>query len=380
MQHAKPFSSQIQPEHQEKAPAFAARLIKWYQQHQRSLPWRLTRDPYKIWLSEIILQQTRVVQGLPYYQAFVEKYPTVYDLAAAGQSEVLLLWQGLGYYTRARNLHACARKVVEQFQGRFPDNYKTLLTLPGIGSYTAAAIASIAFQEAVPVLDGNVYRLLSRFFALDTPINTGKGKQVFMQLARDLIASATPDVYNQAIMEFGAIQCMPAAPRCDDCILKLDCSAYATDKQMLLPIKLPRLKIRKRFLNYFVILYGTKILMRLRTAGDIWTGLYDFYAVETDKAVELEELSGVLIELIQAHGLSTKKACTYKHILTHQILYASFFVLESSLEFMQTVQCTFDNNLSIFELAQIQSLPKPVLICNFLEKHLYSKNNLASLF
>ncbi|WP_161622743.1 A/G-specific adenine glycosylase [Cesiribacter andamanensis] len=204
-----------------------AKLLDWYQRNQRDLPWRQTRDPYRIWLSEVILQQTRVQQGLPYYQRFVEKFPTVEALAAATQQEVLRLWQGLGYYSRARNLHACAQQVVAQWGGAFPQTYHLLLSLPGIGRYTAAAIASFAFKEAVPVVDGNVYRVLARLYADPTDIAKPQAFAHFFALAQQLIDPRQPDVFNQALMEFGALHCTPQKPLCLYCPLKEHCQAYA---------------------------------------------------------------------------------------------------------------------------------------------------------
>jgi len=352
---------------------FATQLTKWYQQHQRILPWRATKDPYKIWLSEIILQQTRVAQGLPYYNRFIEQYPTIYDLAAASETEVLRLWQGLGYYTRARNLHACARTVVNQFQGQFPNNYKELLTLPGIGPYTAAAIASIAFKEAVPVVDGNVYRVLSRIFNIEVPINTNKGKHIFNELAQRLIDLTAPDVYNQAIMDFGAIQCTPVKPICISCIFNTSCLAFVMGKQNQLPIKLPNIKSKKRFFHYIIIEIGDELLMSLRKEGDIWEGLYDFYLIEGDKLNEFEQLTDELVDLIKRHQLPIeKKPKLYKHMLTHRTLYALFFRVVATAAFMKEAQVLFKNSeINSFSPESIKLLPKPKLICNFLEEFVY---------
>jgi A/G-specific adenine glycosylase len=352
---------------------FAIRLIGWYQQHHRTLPWRETKDPYKIWLSEIILQQTRVAQGLPYYQRFVESYPTVYDLAAANEIAVLRMWQGLGYYTRARNLHACARTIVEQFQGKFPDNYKALLSLPGVGIYTAAAIASIAFKESVPVVDGNVYRVLARVFGIETAITSTKGKHIFNQLAQKLIPKIAPDIYNQAIMEFGAMQCTPLKPLCTTCIFKMDCIAFRTNKQNQLPTKEPKAKTKQRFFHYLCIQSEDQLLMKKRKLGDIWTGLYDFYLVEENEHRGFEQLDDELVQLIKKHQLYIKKIPTvYKHILTHRVLYVLFFKIIGTKEFMTDAKILLkDNSVDMFSIDVIKSLPKPKLICNFLEENLY---------
>lgn len=353
--------------------SFSTRLIEWYQQNYRRLPWRETEDPYKIWLSEIILQQTRVAQGLPYYNRFVEQYPTVHDLAAASETAVLRLWEGLGYYTRARNLLKCARTVVDQFQGKFPDNYKTLLTLPGIGPYTAAAIASIAFKEAVPVVDGNVYRVLARIFDIEIPINSNNGKTVFNKLAQQLISTTTPDIYNQAIMEFGAIQCTPIKPLCANCIFNTDCLAFRNDKQNQLPTKLAKVKVKQRFFHYLVIEFNNKLLMNLRNDEDIWAGLYDFYLIEDSKLTVFEELQDDLIALIKQHQLCVEKTPElYKHLLTHRTLYATFYKVTATPAFMQEFTILFkETNTQQFSLEETKLIPKPRLICNFLEKYVY---------
>ena len=228
---------------------FAPRLIEWYRRHGRNLPWRHTRDPYRIWLSEVILQQTRVRQGMPYYHAFVEKFPTVNDLAAASEQEVLRLWQGLGYYSRARNLHETARIVAQKHNGVFPGNYAGLLTLKGVGPYTAAAIASFAFGEQVGVLDGNVYRVLARLLGIETDIATPKAKNEFTRAAAALVPADEPDTYNQAIMEFGAIQCTPVAPDCLLCPFQAECVAYNTGRQHELPVKSKKGSVKNRFFH-----------------------------------------------------------------------------------------------------------------------------------
>ena len=353
---------------------FAIKLIEWYQHHHRALPWRETKDPYKIWLSEIILQQTRVAQGLPYYQRFIENYPTIHDLAAASETSILRMWQGLGYYTRARNLHACARTIVTQFQGKFPNNYKALLSLPGIGVYTAAAIASIAFKEPIAVIDGNVYRVLARIFGIETAINSTKGKHIFNQLAQTLISKTAPDIYNQAIMEFGAIQCTPLKPLCNTCIFKIDCSAFLANKQHQLPVKEAKVKIKQRFFHYLCIqLDDDQLLMKSRKPGDIWTGLYDFYLVEESECKEFEELEDELVQLIKSHQLYIEKVPTvYKHILTHRVLYASFFKIIATRAFIADAKILSKDSLTdTFSIDATKSLPKPKLICNFLEEYLY---------
>ena len=225
---------------------FSDKLVKWYLDNKRSLPWRDTNDPYKIWLSEVILQQTRVIQGLPYYQQFVETYPSVKDLAAAPEQEVLRLWQGLGYYTRARNLHKCAKVLATQYECAFPKTYEALQKLPGIGQYTAAAIASFAFNQAVAVVDGNVFRVLSRLFGIDSAINSPEGKYQFTELANHLLSKKDPALHNQAVMEFGALCCTPSNPKCSECPFNRSCLAYNNDLTSLVPVKVKSKAARKR--------------------------------------------------------------------------------------------------------------------------------------
>ena len=258
---------------------FSDKIVKWYLNNGRPLPWRDTRDPYKIWLSEVILQQTRVAQGLPYYQRFVESYPSVAHLARADEQHVLRSWQGLGYYTRARNLHKCAKTVVSIHNGRFPGTSGELLRLPGIGGYTAAAIASFAFDERVPVIDGNVFRVLSRIFGIDVPINCAQGKQIFSELAAKLISAKHPALHNQAMMEFGATHCTPLNPQCSVCPFKNSCVAFNQELVNVLPVKNPAKKSRKRYFYYLVVEKDDSFLMKRRADKDIWQGLFDLHGL-----------------------------------------------------------------------------------------------------
>ena len=254
---------------------FSSDLIQWYSFHKRPLPWRETKDPYRIWLSEIILQQTQIKQGLPYYLKFTANYPTVFDLAKASEDEVLKHWQGLGYYSRARNLHKTAKYVAEELNGVFPKTYKELLTLKGVGDYTASAIASICYEEPVAVVDGNVYRVLSRCFGVDTPINSTEGVKQFKRLAMSLLPKNNIGDYNQALMEFGAKQCKPKSPDCSNCPVDSECAALATASIQKLPIKLKKIKIRKRYLNFLVLLTKNhKTVMEKRIEKGIWQHLY----------------------------------------------------------------------------------------------------------
>lgn len=354
---------------------FSQWLISWYKANKRDLPWRNTDDPYKIWLSEIILQQTKVAQGLPYYQRFIESYPTIYDLANAPEEAVLRLWQGLGYYSRARNLHACARMVVEQFQGHFPKTYLELLQLRGIGHYTAAAIASIAFKEAVPVVDGNVYRVLARIFGIKEDIASSQGKKAFYTLAKNLIPAKAADDYNQAIMDFGAIQCTPQKPLCGSCIFKHYCVAFQTNQQRNLPVKKSSKSIRNRFFHYFVIRTKDHLYMRLRKGADIWQSLYDFYLVEDTQLKEIDLLEDALMPLIKQHQLLvTKVSNSYQHTLTHQRLHVYFFHIHATQGFIKEARNLLEQmHIQAFPLDATKVLPKPILISNFLEKELYSQ-------
>ncbi len=342
------------------ASSFAPLLIDWYRQYQRPLPWRHTRDPYRIWLSEIILQQTRVAQGLPYYLAFVEAFPDVFALAAAEERAVLRLWQGLGYYSRARNLHKCARQVVRERQGQFPDTYAQLLTLPGVGPYTAAAIASFAFGEPVPVVDGNVFRVLARVFGMDTDIASSEARKLFFDQAQRVMDPTQPADFNQALMELGAVCCTPSAPTCDVCPLRNMCFARKHEAQRLLPVKRKKAKVRKRYLHYFVIRQKDKTLLRERTGKDIWRGLYDFYCVETSRPARLEKLlagdpflSRVRITLISQ---------PVKHMLSHQQLRAVFYE-----GVFRRAKTPLPQGLKWYGAKQVAALPKPVLIDGYLQ-------------
>jgi len=345
---------------------FSLKIVDWYLRHKRDLPWRDTKDPYKIWLSEIILQQTRVLQGLPYYNRFIEKYPNVFSLANAPEQEVLRLWQGLGYYTRARNLHKCAKTVVMEFNGKFPENSIGLKKLPGIGEYTAAAIASFSFGEPIAVVDGNVFRVLSRIYGIDTPINSPAAKKEFSALANQLISTSQPDLHNQAMMEFGATLCTPKNPSCSNCPFQQVCHAYKNDLQQHLPVKEKSKASRKRYLNYLVFDKGGALIMKKRIAKDIWHGLYDFPLLEEQKAVSIKKLlKGISV----AHKIAENKIVVsplYKHILTHQTIYCRFVVINS-----KKIPAGIEKGAKFYSPAQIADLPKPVLITKFLEENTF---------
>ena len=309
----------------------APSLLDWYAQHGRDLPWRATRDPYHIWLSEVILQQTRVEQGWNYYLRFIERWPTVSDLAAASEDEVLKAWQGLGYYSRARNLHAAARQIANQFGGKFPTSYEAIRSLRGVGDYTAAAIASMAFDLPYAVVDGNVYRVLSRLFDLATPIDSTKGRKTFAQLAQSQLDPRHAATYNQAIMDFGALQCTPQHPSCERCPLAERCLALAAGSVAERPVKQGRTRIRDRYFHYLHLTDGHRTLLYRRKEGDIWQGLYEFPLIESEQPLTTEELCAMPL-FQQWLGDCSFRICAVapqpRHQLSHQRLHATFYRIE----------------------------------------------------
>lgn len=347
---------------------FAQVLIDWYHKNKRDLPWRNTQDPYKIWLSEIILQQTRVIQGLPYFYRFEENYPSVGDLASASEDQVLKDWEGLGYYSRARNMKKAAQMVVNEFGGVFPSQYENLLKLPGIGDYTASAVSSFSTNEARPVLDGNVYRFLSRYFGIDDPINIPKSRQVFMDVLNDVIDFEKPGLFNQAIMEFGALQCKPQSPLCETCPFNLDCVALKNDLIKSLPVKLKAKKPKPRYFNYFILQDEKEdfLWMKRRGESDIWAGLYEFYNVESQEAMSVNDEEWV--DSILSHFGSASEIVphpkTYKNVLSHQIIYASFY-------FVTNFDILNLNNLDLHYVSSkdFATLAKPKVINLFLSDH-----------
>lgn len=308
-----------------KTPATLA-IHNWYESNQRPLPWRESRDPYKIWVSEIILQQTQVAQGLGYYHRFLEAFPDIGTLASAPETEVMKQWQGLGYYSRARNMHHTAKTLVEKWDGQFPQTYRELLSLKGIGPYTAAAIASIAFGLPQAVVDGNVFRVLSRLFAIDTPIDTPQGKKQFEQLADELLDKDNPSTHNQALMEMGAIICRPARPQCSKCPLTPFCKAFGQNEQQNYPVKSKRLIRKKRYLNFLLITNTQQLLVHKRTDSDIWKGLYQLPLIETNTRATNAGMER-LIEKAWNKKVSVKVFKDLKHLLTHQELHLSFYHL-----------------------------------------------------
>ena len=308
---------------------FSIKIQQWYSENKRDLPWRHDNDPYRVWLSEIILQQTRVAYGESYYNLFTTNFPNVHQLAAASEDKVLKLWQGLGYYNRARNLHKTAILVANNMGGIFPTTYKDLLALPGVGPYTAAAISSICYHEPHAVVDGNVFRVLSRFFGIKTPIDQHQSKKQFETLANDLLDPNQPGNYNQAIMEFGAIQCKPKSPNCHQCMLNQSCVARQTDKVSEYPYKEKNIKIKKRYFNYIVpLLPNNKTAIIQRKEKDIWQHLYQFPLIESKSPLTPKNMS--LQDQLPAWALSDElylfNPKPWVHQLTHQYIYGSFWI------------------------------------------------------
>lgn len=345
---------------------FSKSLIEWYLLNKRDLPWRHTQNPYLVFLSEVILQQTRVNQGLPYYEEFTRKYPTVKDLAEATEQEVLKTWQGLGYYSRARNLHFTAQVITNQYNGLFPGNYAELLKLKGIGEYTAAAIASFCFKEPVAVVDGNVFRVLSRIFGIDADISINSSKKIFQQKATELLPRKNPDLFNQAIMEFGALQCKPKNPDCASCLFNTDCVAFQLDKVEQLPVKSSRITVKKQFLHYFVVLDSDqKTIIQKRNQSGIWRNLYEFPLFESHSADEIENITPIIKELFKTIEIKEiiKHEAPIKHKLTHRELHIQFWILKT--------ESLPQNSTSISEIHQY---PFPIVIADFI------KNNLPAVF
>lgn len=345
------------------AGELSKKIVRWYRNHHRKLPWRETNDPYCIWLSEIILQQTRVDQGLPYYQKFLKRFPNLRSLAVANERSVLRLWQGLGYYSRARNMLRCARILARDFDACFPSEAAELVKLPGIGNYTAAAIASIAFRKPEAVVDGNVFRVLARLYAIPTPTNSTEGVREFRELARSLISKKEPGLHNQALMELGALICTPASPACNRCPLTTGCVAKKTNSQDRFPVKIGKARVKKRYFYYFVFVRDGDVFMNQRIANDIWKGLYDFPLVQNPAPVrittvisQMEKQTGVILtEPPLVRG-------PYRTVLTHQLIESRFLVFENNASLDPFVK----KAARYYHAKQILKLPKPVLINKFL--------------
>jgi len=340
---------------------FSTTIINWYNQNKRDLPWRNTQNAYKIWLSEIILQQTRVSQGLPYYLAFEENFPTVNHLAQADEQKVLRLWQGLGYYSRARNLHYTAKIVVSDYKATFPQTYNELLKLKGIGSYTAAAIASFSSNEPVAVVDGNVFRILARIFDVTLDIAQNSSKKYFQELAESLMDKSKPALFNQAMMEFGALQCVPKNPDCAICVFNDRCEALKLKKITDLPFKSKKIKVKKRYFNYILLQDKVNaIILEKRTHQDIWKNLYQLPLIESETPIsenDVIQLAEERWQLKESNLVTYFSGLDVKHKLSHQELYIKFFNLQ--------VTEKMDTAIAIQDL---KSYPFPIVIHNFLEK------------
>lgn len=345
---------------------FSNSLIKWYLQNKRDLPWRNTVNPYPIWLSEIMLQQTRVAQGLPYFMAFMEAFPTVFDLANAEEEQVLKLWQGLGYYSRARNLHATAKYIATELKGDFPPNYDQLLQLKGVGEYTAAAIASFAYNEPVAVVDGNVFRVLSRYFNMDNDISDGKTKNEFQILAQELLPNDKAALFNQAIMEFGALQCVPKNPDCANCILSSSCAGLQHKKVNILPVKSKKTKVTNKFFNYLILkdIQGNFVVQKREGKG-IWENLYEFTLIETPEMSNeidfMNQLKATKFYNQLPADISLLNTEVIQHKLSHQNLHIQFYLLNFNQKIKEAKS-----------LSEIQKLPFPIVIHNFMQTHCFN--------
>lgn len=340
-------------------------LIYWYVENKRDLPWRNTHDPYFIWLSEVILQQTRVNQGMSYYFKFIENFPTVFDLAGADEQTVLKTWQGLGYYSRARNLHYTAKKIAYTYEGKFPQSKKELENLKGVGAYTAAAIASFCFNEPVAVVDGNVSRVLARIFEVSTPVNSTKGHKIIEQMANELIKGVDSAQFNQAVMELGALVCVPKNPKCSLCPVVSYCGAYKNNNVKDFPVKNALKKPKSRYFTYLIIVNEDKILLRKREGKDIWKNMYDFPCIENDTEKENDEI----IKQIMQYDVLADTAFeimdiskTFLHQLTHQSLYARFYYLKT-----EGINGQLPKNVFWTKKNEINNYPLPRLIDKYLK-------------
>lgn len=345
---------------------FSGIITSWYHLNKRDLPWRNTKNPYLIWLSEIILQQTRVDQGMAYYLKFESAFPTIRHLAEADNDKVMKLWQGLGYYSRARNLHTAAKMVCSGFKGKFPSEYNEILSLKGVGEYTAAAIASFAFNKPHAVVDGNVYRVLSRVFGIESPIDSNIGKKEFLKLANELLDKQDPSTHNQAIMEFGALQCKPVNPDCSVCLMSAHCYAFAKKKVNELPVKEKKIKVRNRYFNYIVLKSKGSTIINKRIEKDIWTNLYDFPLIETNAEVSEPDFlsSEEWKQMIGKNKYVLNSVSTpYKHVLSHQKIYARFWEIDCTSDLKSLVS----ESAIIIKQKDIQKYAVPRLIENYLE-------------
>lgn len=352
---------------------FSKKLINWYQENKRNLPWRNTSNPYKIWISEIILQQTRVKQGWDYYLNFIERFPDVQSLAAASEQEVLKQWQGLGYYSRARNLHKAAQCIVSDFAGKFPDDYQSVLSLKGIGEYTASAICSIAYQQPYPVVDGNVLRVISRVFGIHDPVDSAKGKDKIRAKLIHLLDKENPSDFNQGLMELGAMICKPKSPDCPNCVFSNNCIAFELDQVEKLPVKTKKTKSRNRFFNYLVILQfmedgKSKIILKNRMDKDIWKGLIDFPLFESDKKPTFASvISRIENKMVGIDYKILQHSEVRKHVLTHQTIYAQFHQINIEGKNGISKHWLKSHGYFAIDFESLSSFPVPRLIDSFIK-------------
>lgn len=342
------------------------KLLHWYAIHKRDLPWRSTSDPYKIWISEVILQQTRISQGLPYYLRFVESYPTVKDLAMADEQDVLKLWQGLGYYSRARNMHKAAKQVLDMFNGVFPCKFDALMQLQGVGPYTAAAVSSISSNEAVAAVDGNVQRVISRLFEIEDPVNESKGKKEIDRLANELLDSGNASDYNQAMMELGALICSPKSPKCLECPLQYSCLAFKKGRTAELPIKRKKVKVRKRYFYYFLAEKEGELIVQKRTAKDIWQNMYEFLSVDSDERLEGDEALRGFTEKYEVNSDFDVRKVSFveKHVLSHQILQATLYKINCNATIFESLSA----KANVERVKNVEEVPVSRLVSLLMER------------
>lgn len=345
---------------------FTSQLNSWYSKNKRPLPWRKNKEPYRIWLSEIILQQTRIEQGQPYFERFVQAYPDVFALANASEDEILKLWQGLGYYSRARNLHKAAKQVTNEFQGTFPDNYNALLRLKGVGPYSAAAIASICYNEPVPVVDGNVFRFLGRFFGIDEPIDSSKGKARFFSKASELIDKNQPGDFNQAMMEFGATVCTPRNPLCHICPFQKECNAFNTGRVNYFPLKSRKTKVSGLHIHYFVVNSPKGFFIQQRPSSGIWASLYEFPSITSEEPLSENELNEKLKKLGLPELSMAQKAEPVEHLLTHRKITAHFWRYEDVYALNENFETVAEDSIKQFAV--------PKLVENYINSHILNNN------
>lgn len=352
-------------------------ILKWYDKNARDLPWRKTKDPYKIWLSEVILQQTRVAQGLPYYYKFIENFPSVKSLAEASEDNVLLHWQGLGYYSRARNLHTCAKKIIEDYNGIFPNSYESLLKLPGIGEYTAAAISSFAFELPNAAIDGNIIRVISRIFGILHQPHSPESKKEIKYISQELILNNPASTYNQAMMELGALVCTPKKPKCNICPAREHCYAFGNNKMDELPSPKKKINVKIRYFYYLIIENQGNILIEKRTKNDIWRNLYQFPLIESETEIETSEIEIEVQKMLPDFNFVINEISEiWEHKLSHRVLKTRFLKLSLKKEtttdsIISESEFDYQNKNGILEIdsSMINQYAMPQLIRDYLKKN-----------